>query len=102
MSFSCGQEMRTLSSLFLLTPPSSPQNLSSLVPMRSGQVPINFTQLAQPNSDGCRPIPVPMPNWLSTFKVSSKGMASLVVRSKHRQKSKGRATSQLWLTNYAS
>jgi hypothetical protein len=43
-----------------------------------------------------------MPNWLSTFKVSSKGMASLVVRSKHRQKSKGRATSQLWLTNYAS
>ena len=70
--------------------------------MRSGQVPINFTQLAQPNSDGCRPIPVPMPNWLSTFKVSSKGMASLVVSSKHRQKSKGRATSQLWLTNYAS
>jgi len=52
-------EMRTLSSLFLLTPPSSPQNLSSLVPLRSGQVPINFTQLAQPNSDGCRPNPCP-------------------------------------------
>ena len=59
--------------------------------MRSGQVPINFVQLAQPNSDGCRPIPVPWPNWLSAFKVLSKGMASLVVRSKHRQKSEAPA-----------